>query len=165
MSFVFPSIVTLSTPSSFWSWTCLNWRLAIWFATGLHVVDIRARFFPASIRLFRLHAIPYDRLARASTIYYESPSSTWNKYSSRFEVTRQALGSQWNCCCLVCVLQPTQLYHKWRSQISGRCARLHKHRQQWLVDANRRWFRIQDGVTPIYTPVVVELRGATSWSW
>ena len=34
-----------------------------------HVVDIRARFFPTFIRLFRIHVIPYERLERASTIY------------------------------------------------------------------------------------------------
>ena len=47
----------------FWVRCYEGWRFVF------HVVDVWARFFPASIRLFRLHVIPHERLAHASTIY------------------------------------------------------------------------------------------------
>ena len=69
-----------------------------------HVVDIRARFVPKCIRLFRIHTIPYERLKRASTTY-SGKSIEYMKYIfPRFEVTQQGLASLNICPCLFCVL-------------------------------------------------------------
>ena len=76
------------------------WRLAI----CIHVVDIRARFVPTFIRLFRMTWFPTNDLHALPPSIQESPSSTWNIILHVSEVTQQGLASLKNWPCLLCVL-------------------------------------------------------------
>ena len=154
MKWVFHSIVTVSTCSSFWSANLLKFEF-------LKVADL-GFFMLLTSELDSSWLLRPSRIHVDSTMIYLHAVHQFFKKSHRvheirflsFEVANHGLASESNSPCLFCVLQHTQLCQNGRVQISGRCRRLHNNscsNPSTITGGAFCGFTNHNGVTPINT--------------